>query len=176
MISQALATYCTSTCEQQNDKNRWSFWRKDMQFTCSSHLRCQYQRAADRSWVTRSWRRRPPYPPPPPAWQCPCSRLASLETPWQGTPLRKLQCSGKGSIDISWLQSPHLGLVVSLGELQLILPKVEDGMVWTRHPASTWRLCNQLFFWWCIKFVFVTLKKGIATCENMYVKALHSLG
>ena len=101
MISQALATYCTSTCEQQNNKNRWSFRRKDMQFTYSSHPPCQCQRAADRSWVTRSWRRRTPCPPPPPAWQCPCSRLASLETPWQGTPSRKPQCSGTGSINMS---------------------------------------------------------------------------
>ena len=148
-----------------------------MQFTCSSHPPCQYQRAADRSWVTRSWRRRPPCPLPPPASQCPCSRLASLETPWQGTPSRKLQCSGTGSINMSKLQSPPLGLIVSLGELQLILSQVEDGMVWSRHSASTWILWNkyQLCYGWCIKFVYVTFKEGIATCENMYVKALHSL-
>ena len=35
----------------------------------------------------------------------------------------------------------HLGLVVSLGELKLILSQVKDGMVCTRHPASP---CNTL--------------------------------
>ena len=30
----------------------------------------------------------------------------------------------------------HLGFVVGLGELKLILSKVKDGMVWTRHPET----------------------------------------
>ena len=90
-ISQELATCCTSTWKyglvrvsididiSKKSLSSLFFYRWNT-CTCSSHQLCQCQRAADRSWGTRSWKSPPPCPPPLPAWLCLGLRRGSLAT------------------------------------------------------------------------------------------------